>query len=87
MPYFTSYSKCTHLKDMLGDLIDFFKYLKNLFDLEVEPINKVCKPPKTPNKLNSSLDFKQRFAQLRDFPLHIQKSHWRAKGPLFLKTR
>lgn len=26
---------------MLGDLIDFFKYLEDLYDLEIEAINKV----------------------------------------------
>lgn len=36
-----SYHKSTALKDILGDLIDFFKYLEDLFDLEIEPINKV----------------------------------------------
>ena len=29
------------MKDMMGDLIDLFKYLEDLYDLEVEEINNV----------------------------------------------
>ena len=36
-----SYAKSTQLKDLLGDLIDLFKYLEDLFDLEIDPINSV----------------------------------------------
>lgn len=38
---FFSYNKCTLLKDLLGDMIDLFKYLEDLFDLEIDQINAV----------------------------------------------
>lgn len=64
---FFSYNKCTLLKDLLGDMIDLFKYLEDLFDLEIDQINGV----KIPSILFYYLDFKQCFIKLCNFPMHF----------------